>query len=252
MTQTKISKRIKLGTNDSADRLFAELSGYHPDFDRHFTEFSEVYKIDNSGNAVGKFGEFSNKRSIPEIASQESIEIVVPHIQHGEETDTYRFLRYEIGDTVTVEHKESRKPVGEIDYLLLIDGMPTLVEMKMGGFVDGKTKIPWRVLNAVDQYFQPIQHPAYVLVTADSDRSPLRHHQIAMLADTGPRAVGQLLHQNKDPETTPCHRVVHADGSLAPSYAFGGEGEQLKLLQKEGIKFEKNRVNLMKFGWVVN
>ena len=92
----------------------------------------------------------------------------------------------------------------------------------------------------------------FVVVSKIPKGKVATYGQIAMLADTGPRAVGQLLHQNKDPETTPCHRVVHADGSLAPSYAFGGEGEQLKLLQKEGIKFEKNRVNLMKFGWVVN
>jgi methylated-DNA-protein-cysteine methyltransferase-like protein len=50
------------------------------------------------------------------------------------------------------------------------------------------------------------------------------------------RRVGQALHANKDPNV-PCHRVIFADGSLAPSYAFGGAGEQRKKLVHEGIKF---------------
>ena len=97
MTETGISNRIKLGTNDPADRLFAALSGYQPDLDRHFAEFSEIYEMGNHGNAVGKFGEFSNKKSVVEIAVKEGIDVELPYIRHGEETDSYRFLRYEFG-----------------------------------------------------------------------------------------------------------------------------------------------------------
>lgn len=60
------------------------------------------------------------------------------------------------------------------------------------------------------------------------------------------RRVGHALHANPDP-ATPCHRVVAKDGSLAPSYAFGGEKEQLFKLQQEGITFkDENHVNLTK------
>ena len=52
MTETGISNRIKLGTNDPADRLFAALSGYQPDLDRHFAEFSEIYEMGNHRNTV--------------------------------------------------------------------------------------------------------------------------------------------------------------------------------------------------------
>lgn len=77
------------------------------------------------------------------------------------------------------------------------------------------------------------------------------YRQLAALADTGPRAVGQLLHQNTNPKKFPCHRVVHSDGTLAGGYAFGGQGVQKNLLQKEGIEFSKNKIDLKKFGWAL-
>ncbi len=72
---------------------------------------------------------------------------------------------------------------------------------------------------------------------------------IARLADTGPRAVGTYLHQNKDPKTYPCHRVVHADGSLAPSYVFGGYRKQFEKLKKEKVFFKEEKVNLKESLW---
>lgn len=54
------------------------------------------------------------------------------------------------------------------------------------------------------------------------------------------RRVGQALHVNPDPEHIPCHRVVFKDGSLAPSYAFGGDSAQRKLLTEEGVGFDED------------
>jgi methylated-DNA-protein-cysteine methyltransferase related protein len=51
------------------------------------------------------------------------------------------------------------------------------------------------------------------------------------------RRVGQALHANKD-RNVPCHRVVFADGRLAPGYAFGGAEEQKKKLLAEGVEFD--------------
>lgn len=73
--------------------------------------------------------------------------------------------------------------------------------------------------------------------------------QIARLADTGPRVVGKYLHQNEDPKNVPCHRVVHSDGTLAPSYAFGGSDKQLHLLKQEGVNFKNSRVDLKSSLW---
>ena len=51
------------------------------------------------------------------------------------------------------------------------------------------------------------------------------------------RFVGFALHANPQPGIIPCHRVVFKDGSLAPGFAFGGEDEQRRLLEAEGVIF---------------
>ena len=56
------------------------------------------------------------------------------------------------------------------------------------------------------------------------------------------RSVGNILHNNPDPEHIPCHRVVNAQGKLAQSYAFGGIEAQRRLLESEGVVFKSNQV----------
>lgn len=60
-----------------------------------------------------------------------------------------------------------------------------------------------------------------------------------------PRMVGHALHNNPDPKTIPCHRVVNSKGGLAKNFAFGGASKQKQLLKKEGITFNKERVDLV-------
>ena len=76
----------------------------------------------------------------------------------------------------------------------------------------------------------------------------LSYGQVATLAGR-PRAsriVGCAMHRSPG-GTLPCHRVVFKDGSLCPGFAFGGEGAQRKLLEKEGVTFTKDgKVNLKK------
>ena len=56
------------------------------------------------------------------------------------------------------------------------------------------------------------------------------------------RAVGNILHNNPDPEHIPCHRVVNAQGKLSRSYAFGGIEAQRRLLESEGVVFKNEQV----------
>ena len=56
------------------------------------------------------------------------------------------------------------------------------------------------------------------------------------------RAVGNILHDNPDPEHIPCHRVVNAQGRLSRSYAFGGVAAQRCLLESEGVVFKSDQV----------
>ena len=56
------------------------------------------------------------------------------------------------------------------------------------------------------------------------------------------RAVGNILHNNPDPEHVPCHRVVNSKGQLSRSYAFGGIEAQRCLLESEGVVFKNEQV----------
>ena len=62
------------------------------------------------------------------------------------------------------------------------------------------------------------------------------------------RAVGNALHKNPDPENIPCFRVVNSKGELAPAFAFGGEDEQRKRLEEDGVEVKDGKVDLKKDG----
>lgn len=73
--------------------------------------------------------------------------------------------------------------------------------------------------------------------------------QIAVIAGNKgyARIVGNALHKNPAPGIIPCHRVVNAKGRLAEHFAFGGIGEQQKLLEAEGVEVSDGFVDLEKY-----
>lgn len=76
--------------------------------------------------------------------------------------------------------------------------------------------------------------------------------QIAKLVGEPRRAryVGYALHVNPRPGIIPCHRIVFADGRLAPGFAFGGPEAQRELLEAEGVSFlADGRVDLPANRW---
>ena len=78
----------------------------------------------------------------------------------------------------------------------------------------------------------------------------LTYKRLAQLSGVkNPRVVGTILHKNKDPDNIPCHRVIHSDGSLAISYAFGGIKAQEKKLKEEKVEFTNQKVSLVKCLW---
>lgn len=66
------------------------------------------------------------------------------------------------------------------------------------------------------------------------------------------RAVGNALHKNPEPGVIPCHRVVSSKGELAGDFAFGGLGVQAKLLFEEGVETVGGKVDLEKYGIVID
>ena len=64
------------------------------------------------------------------------------------------------------------------------------------------------------------------------------------------RAVGNILHQNPDPDNIPCYRVVNCNGRVSDAYAFGGADAQRTRLEEEGITFEPDgTIDLGKYGF---
>lgn len=75
--------------------------------------------------------------------------------------------------------------------------------------------------------------------------------QVALIAGNPrwARVVGYALHNNPDPSTIPCHRVVNREGKVADAFVFGGGKIQRQLLEQEGIIFDLNgRIDLEKYG----
>ena len=64
------------------------------------------------------------------------------------------------------------------------------------------------------------------------------------------RAVGNALHNNPYPVTTPCHRVVNGKGGLAKHFGFEGIERQKQLLTNENVLVSKDyRVDLKRWQW---
>ncbi len=74
---------------------------------------------------------------------------------------------------------------------------------------------------------------------------------IAKIVGVDPRVIGFALHANSDPKNIPCHRVINSKGQISKGFAFGGPEIQKDMLEKEGIKFVENKVDLKKFGYLI-
>jgi methylated-DNA-[protein]-cysteine S-methyltransferase len=61
------------------------------------------------------------------------------------------------------------------------------------------------------------------------------------------RAVGNAMNKNPHSPKVPCHRVIKNNGDIG-GFAKGKK-EKIRLLKKEGVVVEKERVNLEKFGY---
>lgn len=93
----------------------------------------------------------------------------------------------------------------------------------------------------------------YDLVASIPKGKVTTYKALAMLSLTTPRVVGFALHANKNPKKVFCHRVINSKGEISTGFAFGGPSVQKKLLEKEGVKFnKKGEVDLDKFGYFLS
>ena len=98
-----------------------------------------------------------------------------------------------------------------------------------------------------------LHHKVFHLVSRIPTGQVMTYGQIAKLLNiASPRYVGHLLHQNRDPQNIPCHRVIRSDGTLASGYAFGGPNIQQMKLESEGVVFERGKIDLVRFSFRPN
>lgn len=92
----------------------------------------------------------------------------------------------------------------------------------------------------------------YALAAAIPPGKVMTYGQIA-LALGRPRAakaVGTAMRLTPGHLNLPCHRVINAQGGLAPDDAFGAQGFQREMLRAEGVSFLANgRVDLASSLW---
>ena len=95
----------------------------------------------------------------------------------------------------------------------------------------------------------------YEVVKSIPNGKVATYGQVAILAGNPhwARVVGYALHNNPDPSTIPCHRVVNREGRVAAAFVFGGGNVQRQLLEGEGIIFEPDgTIDLKKYGIELN
>ena len=64
------------------------------------------------------------------------------------------------------------------------------------------------------------------------------------------REVGFAMSRVQRGWNLPCHRVVNAKGTLAPTYAFGGHRVQRQLLEDEGVTFvDDETIDMARHRW---
>lgn len=75
--------------------------------------------------------------------------------------------------------------------------------------------------------------------------------QLAALAGSpgAARAVGMCMKTNPNMKIIPCHRVVASNGNLTGYSAGDGIVTKKQILQKEGVKFHNDKVDLTLSLW---
>lgn len=87
----------------------------------------------------------------------------------------------------------------------------------------------------------------YALVAAIPPGKVMTYGQISRLLDNAcsARYVGYAMSSAPADRRLPCHRVLNRLGEMAPGNAFGGQEEQRRVLEAEGVPFTaRGRVDL--------
>ncbi len=74
--------------------------------------------------------------------------------------------------------------------------------------------------------------------------------ELSKASKSSPRAIGQIMRNNKQPEKYPCYKVVKSTGEIGGyDGCINGKmiNKKILLLKKDGIKIENGKIDLKRF-----
>ncbi|HSX09651.1 MAG TPA: MGMT family protein [Candidatus Saccharimonadales bacterium] len=98
---------------------------------------------------------------------------------------------------------------------------------------------------------QTFKEKIYAIAKSIPKGKVATYGQLAALAGSpgAARAVGMCMKTNPIPEIVPCYRVVASDGSLTGYSAGEGIITKKEKLLKDGVAFNKDKVDLRSSQW---
>ncbi len=73
------------------------------------------------------------------------------------------------------------------------------------------------------------------------------YQELAKAAGSGPRAVGQVMKRNRQPDFYPCFKVIKATGHVGEYSGPGRVREKVRRLRADGVEVRNGRVDLDRF-----
>ncbi len=73
------------------------------------------------------------------------------------------------------------------------------------------------------------------------------YKELAKATKSSPRAIGQVMRNNRQPELYPCYKVIKSTGNIGgyDGHLKGAKvDKKIKLLRQDGIKIKNNRIDL--------
>ena len=90
-------------------------------------------------------------------------------------------------------------------------------------------------------------HRAILLLKKIPKGRVATYQEMARACKTSPRAIGSIMAGNKNPDEYPCYKVGASDGALTGYSGAGGLAKKQKLLERDGIRLERGRVDKRHF-----
>ena len=95
-------------------------------------------------------------------------------------------------------------------------------------------------------------HRALILLKKIKKGKVTTYGELARMTRGSPRAIGQVMKNNKNPKLYPCYKVVMSDGRIG-GYNGSDKGnikKKIRLLRKDSIEIKNGKINLKKYGYV--